>query len=155
MAYSDRRLARTIPETDPWILSSDFCSYVCKAEHDQSVTKIISEKSPNRTRTRTPECVRPSHPRKTAKTEFLGFLRAREWPGATRFCGGMELVAEAETGPEIRSLAVEGGELDGVPRGAEIRGAGAAKIPESGPSRVEGERQKSATSGHSRPTQSI
>ncbi len=51
MAFSDWRLARTSPETDPGVLSSNLGSYICKAKHDQSVTIIISENFPNRART--------------------------------------------------------------------------------------------------------
>ena len=62
-----------------------------------------------------------------------------EWPD---FAPAWELGAEAEAGPEVGNLAAGRGEpARGPGRGAGIRGAGAAEIPESGPSRVDGERQ--------------
>ncbi len=50
--------------------------------------------------------------------------------------------AAGETGPEIGNLAAGSGEPGrGCARGEEIRGAGVAEIPESGPSRICDERQ--------------
>jgi hypothetical protein len=57
-------------------------------------------------------------------------------------------VAEAEAGPEVGNLAAGAGEPGQGPAcGAGIQGAGGvAENPESGPSRVDGERQLPADS---------
>ena len=65
------------------------------------------------------------------------------------FAPAWELGAEAEAEPEVGNPAAGAGEPGrGPARGAGIRGAGAAEIPDSGPSRVDGERQQSAHCGH-------
>ncbi len=112
MAYSDRRLVRTIPETDSGVMLLDLRSCICKAEHDQSVTKnhIREFPEPHPNRIRNVGRVRTSRPRKTAKTEFLEILSAREWPGVPRFEPAWGLGAEGETGPEAVKVAAWGGE---------------------------------------------
>jgi hypothetical protein len=82
------------PKLTPGDRSSQLRRYISKAEHDQPVTKnhIREFPEPYPNRIRNVERDQPSHPRKTAKTEFPGNQRtprARESPGVTRFWAGM------------------------------------------------------------------
>jgi hypothetical protein len=89
MAFSVWCLARTIPETDSWgplVVSLQI--------HIKSRTRSTGYQKPypriSRTEPEPNPGMRPAaEPRKTAKTEFLGFLSARDFSGGDRFSAGM------------------------------------------------------------------
>jgi hypothetical protein len=98
MAFSDRRLARTHPETDSGVPSSQLRSCISKVQLDQPFTKNhireIPEPYPNRTRNS--GCCENSVSRVARSDAILDRHGSRD--------------AEAETGPEAVNLAVWGGE---------------------------------------------